>query len=346
MARILYGVQGDNNGNISRSLCVAELLKGHELLFVGGGTALHARKAGYAFEEVPVMGITERNNRLALLPDISNAVKKRSGQKRQVERLAAVMRAFDPDLILTDCEYYTPRAANLSGRPYYTLDHQRVLSRTAYRTDPGWPLRRFIFVLMMNICIPGPQGSLISSFHQPPLLYPESDAICGTLPRADALALRPAQDEHAIMYLPGCNLQAVCNLFGGRKRQYRVYGLGQLPERGNLLFRAPGRESFLEDLASAAYVISCGGHGLITEAMLLGKPCLCFPNLFLYEKFWNAHFIQEKGYGRYYTSFSIAQKELEAFEASLDVYRQNILALDFDGRATLKRSLDALLAGS
>ncbi|MDL2291463.1 hypothetical protein LJC09_05110, partial [Desulfovibrio sp. OttesenSCG-928-F20] len=139
MAKILYGVQGDNNGHISRSLCVAELLAGHELLFVGGGVARLAIDAGYAFEEMPVMGIEVRDNKIAVLPALVDAVKKRVGQKRWVERLAQIVRAFDPDLILTDCEYFTPRAAKLSGRPCYSLDHQRVLSHTSYRTDPAWP---------------------------------------------------------------------------------------------------------------------------------------------------------------------------------------------------------------
>ena len=343
MAKILYGVQGDNNGHINRSLCVVELLAGHELLFVGGGAARRAADAGYAFEEVPVVGIKVRDNKLDIVPTLTDVVKKRAGQKQWVERLCRIARAFDPDLILTDYEYFTPRAARLLDRPCYSLDHQHVLSRTSYRTSPAWPLRRFIAVSTMNMSLPGLNGSLICSFHQPPLLDPERDAIFGTLPRADALAMRPEDGGHALMYLPGCNVEAVCGLFGGRKRQYRIYGLGALPEKGNLLFCAPSREGFLADLASAAYAISCGGHGMLTEALLFGKPCLCFPNRFLYEQFWNAHFVQKNGYGSYLTSFAAPRGTVDAFEASLEAYRQNILAVDFDGRAVLKQRLDALL---
>jgi uncharacterized protein (TIGR00661 family) len=342
MARIFYGVQGDANGHINRSLSVAELLTGHEVLFAGGGAAVRARDAGFAFEELPLVGMLVRDNTVQWAPTIANFIGKRVSARRWINRLKDIITAFDPDLILTDNEYFTPRAARILGRPCYSLDHQHVLSRTRYATPPGQTIPKLTATGIMRFFLPGLQGCLIVSFHRPPLVDPRKDAVFGTVPRPDALAVRPETGEHALMYVPGCDADKIAKLFGRRKREYRIYGLGERPAQGNLTFRKPGRRRFLEDFASAAYVVACGGHGLLTEALLFGKPCLLFPGRFLYEQFWNCHFVREKGFGRYYTSFVIDPKEVDAFETSLDACRTRIAAEDCNGRMQLKKHLESL----
>jgi uncharacterized protein (TIGR00661 family) len=342
MAKILYGVQGDANGHINRSLSVAELLSGHEVLFAGGGAAARARDAGFPFEELPLVGMQVRDNAVQWTPTITNFIGKRASAARWIRRLREIITAFDPDLVITDNEYFTPRAALASGRPCYSLDHQHVLSRTRYTTPPGQLLPKLIATGIMRFFLPKLQGYLIISFHRPPLVRPDTDAIFGAVPRPDALAVKPENGDHALMYVPGCDAGKIIRLFGARRRQYRIYGLGERPEQGNLVFRKPGRRRFLEDFASAAYVVACGGHGLLTEALLFGKPCLLFPGRFLYEQFWNCHFVREKGFGRYYTSFGIDPKEIDVFESSLDDFRTRITAGDRNGRAQLKAYLESL----
>jgi uncharacterized protein (TIGR00661 family) len=342
MAGIFYGVQGDANGHINRSLSVAELLSGHEVLFAGGGAAARARDAGFAFEELPLVGMLVRDNSVQWVPTIANFIGKQASAARWIRRLKEIITAFDPDLVITDNEYFTLRAARALGRPCYSLDHQHVLSRTRYTVPPGEVVPRLTATGIMRFFLPGLQGCLMTSFHRPPLVRPDRDAIFGTVPRPDALAVKPENGEHALMYVPGCDADKIEALFGRRKREYRIYGLGERPARGNLVFRKPGRRRFLEDFAAAAYVVACGGHGLLTEALLFGKPCLLFPGRFLYEQFWNCRFVQEKGFGRYYTSFAVDPKHVDAFEASLDACRARIAAVDCDGRMQLKAHLESL----
>lgn len=343
MARILYGVQGDSNGHITRSLTVAEMLAGHEVLFVGGGTASKALEAGYAFEPLPVMGMQVRDNAVQVVPTFLDLAGKWMGQRKWVRRLGEIIRAFDPHLIVTDYEYFTPRAAMALGRPCLSLDHQHALSRTLYKTPPGQGFSRMLTTTLMDFFLPGLGSCLISSFHQPPLLAPERDALFGVLPRLDALERKAEAGDHVVMYLPGCDPEKICALFGSRRDECRVYGLGRLPERGNVKFLEPSREGFLQDLASAAYAVCCGGHGLLTEALLFGKPCLCFPGRLLYEQFWNCHFVQENGYGRYYSTFDLAPQIVDDFEAHLDRFAARIRSRDFNGRPQLRERLDSLL---
>lgn len=343
MARILYGVQGDSNGHINRSLTVAEILAGHELLFVGGGTAAKARDAGYNYEPMPLMGMQVRDNAVQVLPTFLDLAGKWAGQRKWLRRLRGIISAFDPDLILTDYEYFTPRAARALGRPCLSLDHQHVLSRTVCETPPGQRFSRLLTTTLMKYFIPGLHGSLITSFHQPPLIDPERDALFGVLPRSDVSGMEAEAGEHVTMYLPGCDPEKICGLFGPRRRECRVYGLGFLPERGNVKFLPASRGGFLQDLASSAYVVCCGGHGLLTEALLFGKPCLCFPGRLLYEQFWNCHFVQKNGYGRYYPDFDVAPGIVDAFEAGLDAFAARIKAQSFNGRRQLRDRLNALL---
>lgn len=344
MARIIYAVQGDHNGHINRALSVAELLPGHEILFVGGGNALRAREAGYACEEMPFMHMQVKGNSIKVVPTFAGFIRNRLEQSGWLKRLRQIISAFDPDLVLTDCEYYTPRAALALGLPCYSLDHQHVLSRTLYSTGPGQSLSRYNALLFQRMFLPGLKGSLIVSFHRPPLKSPERDAIFGIVPRSDATELKASSEGHVLMYLPGCDLKKIERLFKGRKRQCRIYGHGALPSSGNLLFRAPSRSGFLEDIASADYVVCCGGHGTLTEALLLGKPCLCFPGRFVYEQYWNSFFVQQKGYGLFFPSMDIGGQALEPFEMKLEHYAQTIAKQDFDGRKALSARLEALLA--
>ena len=344
MARIFYGVQGDRGGHISRSLAVAELLSGHELLFAGAGHAAKARDAGYAFEPLPWVGTHMRDNDILLGATAWNLARALVTQRAWVRRLGEIITAFDPHLILTDYEFYTSRAARRLGRLCLSLDHQHVLTRTLYPTPPGQWLNRQTIGMSMRLFLPGVGGSLISSFHHPPLRDPQRDAIFGTLPRTDALALKSSDGEHAVAYLPDCDERKITALFGGRQREYRIYGVGGQKERGNLKFRAPDRGRFLEDLASSAYVVSCGGHGLLSEGLHLGKAFLCFPGKTMYEPLWNAYFLQKNGYGRYHTSFDIPSAAVDDFEAGLEGCASRIAARDMQGREALRAHLKKLLA--
>lgn len=342
MARIVYGVNGHNNGHTSRALSVAELLAGHEVLFAGGGTSIALREHGYAHEPLPLpAALPLRNNSYQAIATGLDYIRAVAGEKKQVRRLAEIITAFDPDLILTDYEFFTPRAARLLNRPCLSLDHYHIVYRSKPAAIPGKALTRFLCATACRCYIPKLAGYMMVSFHAEPLLDPARDTIFKPLPRADVLKITPVRGEHALVYLPGCELERFYPHFG--HRELRIYGQGQQPDRHKRIFREPGREQFLEDLASAAYVISYGGHGLLTEALYLGKPCLCFPSGLQYERSWNSFFIRQKGYGQYHPDFDVPPGFIRDFESSLDAYARRIALGDFDGREALKAHLGVLL---
>ncbi|MDR1947584.1 MAG: hypothetical protein LBQ51_10535 [Desulfovibrio sp.] len=348
MARILYGVQGDANGHISRALAAAELFSGHEWLFAGGGAAAQARDAGHAYEALPMIATEVRGNRVRILPSLLNMGRVIAGRDAWVRKVGEIIRSFDPDLILIDYEYFIPRAANALGRHWFSLDHLHMIVRSQAPRIAGQTPARLMMTTAMRVYMPAPERCLLVSFHAQPLLYPLRDELFAPLPRSDAVSAGVASaghdpGGHALVYLPGCDLGAIIASFGSRRREFKIYGHGARPASGNLSFRPAGRESFLEDLASCAYVVSYGGHGLLSEALFLGKPCLCLPLRFQYEQHWNAYFVQQNGYGRYLPSFDIPPRALDAFEHSLEDCSRRITAGNFDGRQRLRQRLGALL---
>jgi uncharacterized protein (TIGR00661 family) len=346
MARIVYGVQGDSNGHISRSLTVAELLQGHEILFVGGGTVARARKHGYAHEPLPLLATLVRNNKVDLLATARICGSAICGRSKWIRRLSEIIASFDPALIITDYEYFTPLAAKQNGRMCVSLDHQHVITRTVYEPPPDQRISRFLAEMAIGFVISNASRFLMSSFHYLPVRDSRSDELFGTLARSDVLGLTSAEGEHAVVYVRGGDLAKIRNLFQGRKREYRIYGFGKLREQKNLRFRDLSREGFLKDLASCAYVVSNGGHGLLSESLHLCKPTLCFPTLLNFEQYWNGIHIQRNGYGACQLRLDISPDALGAFESHLERYRENIAVRDFCGREALRLRLEKLLQQS
>ena len=343
MARILYGVQGDARGHLNRSLTVAELLRGHEILFVGAGVVAEVRDLGFAYEPMPMFGTELRRGRVDVGATVAGWTRALTGYSASINRLERIIRNFDPALIITDYEFFTPRAARKAGRPCISLDHQHVLTRTRHEPPPGQRLNRIITETCIRVVSAPVSRHFITSFHRPPVKDSGRDELFGTLVRNDVLPLIPRIDGHAVVYIRGGNPDTLLRVLGGRRREYRVYGFGARPGQGNVRFRPASRQAFLEDLASAAYVFSNGGHGLLSEALHLGKPVLCVPTRLFYEQLWNGHHLHTLGYGQCHPTLNLPPDCLDRFETGLDGFRTNIAAATLCGREALRARLAKLL---
>ena len=129
------------------------------------------------------------------------------------------------------------------------------------------------------------------------------------------------------------------------KSKFIIYGFGAQPERKNLTFKGPSAESFLQDLASARYAITNGGHNVLCEALCLGKPILSFPIANVYEQFLNAYFLSQRGYGMYSVASVPSERSLLDFEARVDEFKSNIRSANFlSGNNELTRVMETLIA--
>jgi uncharacterized protein (TIGR00661 family) len=343
MARILYGVMGDARGHVSRSLAVAQAMPHHEFLFVGGGSVHDLKALGYQTEDLPMASTFYRDNRVDFPATIVNATKVLVRRSSTVKRLAEIIRRFDPDLILTDYELFTPLAAHKTGRPCISLDHQHILTHCNYDTPSRERLNRFLTCFSIRRLYSEADRFVIISFFDLP---PSNPVTTEVLPPVLRLAVKehaPSEGDHVLVYVTGKTFERLLSFLERVSRKFIVYGFGERPERGNLVFKAPSTHGFLEDLASCKYVISTAGHSTISDSLYFGKPGLCFPINGAYEQFLNAHFLAKLGFGHYISGCTIDMPTLAAFEARLDEYGSHIRKHDFFGNDRVAARLEELI---
>jgi uncharacterized protein (TIGR00661 family) len=344
MGRILYGVMGDAGGHVSRSLAIAEQLKGHEVVFVGGGRVAELARAGHSVFAIPSLGTVLRDQRVDTVRTVAHCADALRQSPSVIARLTAFIREFDPDLIVTDYEYFLPRAARRLGMPCISVDRQHALTLCRYRPPAGHRLSRVLTSGIIRRLYSAASHYLICSFAPMQPIDPDLAEVLPPVLRRDVLSVEPGEGDHAVVYMRGVPLDWVRALVGGRRRRFLVYGFGIDQEEGNLCLRRNSSERFLADLASCAYVISNGGHNVISEALYYKKPLLCFPVRLFYEQLLNAHLLAEAGYGAWHEADRGARAAVDAFEEELPGFLARVAARrPWDSQAIASR-LQGLMA--
>jgi uncharacterized protein (TIGR00661 family) len=344
MARILYGVMGDSFGHVSRSLAITQQLAHHEVLFVGGGRVMDLISLGYQVEEVPVLGTYYSNNRVAVTATSLNGMKLLSIKNHIVDRVVQIIKDFNPDLILTDYEYFVPLAARRLGISCTSLDHQHFLTKCATATPPGQTMSRSMLLTALRGFFSNADRYLISSFFALPPLDPGETEVFPPVYRRGVKNFKATEGDHVLVYQTSPTFGRLFSALERMPHRYIIYGFGERHPTRNLLYRKSSRESFLEDLAGSHYIITNGGHNVIAEALYFGKPVLSFPISLAYEQFFNGYMLRELGYGDYSLDQRPNSTLFQRFEEKLDQYRRRIEQGDFYGNHKLAERLEQLIS--
>jgi len=346
MGRIFYGVQGDARGHVSRALAIAQELAHHEFLFIGRGKVHILRERGYQVEEIPSLATIIRDNRVDFAATVADAVRFIPHLGPVLKRVRDLIREFDPHLIISDYEFVTPRAAKLTGRPSVSLAGEHILTQCIYDPPSGQLLSRHLTCSSIRFLFSAVDRFLIPSFH-PVLPVDASKAeVFPPLIKPKVMEYRSTEGDKVLVYLRGFYLNKLIKLLRGRKRQYIIYGMGEKPPQRNLQFKQESEDGFLADLAACDYVISNGGLNLISEALHLGKPLFCLPVRYLYEQFFNAHFLALNGFGHCLMDNGCPEANINFFEDHLEQYRIRIKKFNFFGNKQLAARLEGLIDGS
>lgn len=343
MARILYGIMGDARGHLSRSLSVVQHMGDHEFLFAGGGTVLELREQGYEVHELPMLSTLYKNTRVDFMATVANALRTLAKRNGVLTRLTQVVEDFDPHLIISDYEYFLPLAARRLKRPCLSLDHQHVLTHCAYSPPAGQQLNRMLTFFPIMRLYSNATRFMVTSFYDLPPKNRRSTEVVPPILRKTVREHTASHGEHVLVYTSGGAYNELVRYLASLQRPCYVYGFGDIPDQGNLVFKANTTHGFLEDLASCRYVISNGGHNLISEALYYGKPVACLPIHFLYEQFLNGYFLQHFNFGE----FSMSPKEipqlLQRMEENLDTHVRQIKKYTFWGNDMVAARLESIL---
>ena len=124
--------------------------------------------------------------------------------------------------------------------------------------------------------------------------------------------------------------------------RFICYGFDRCGKDGNLLFKTPSLDRFLQDLITCKAIIANAGFSLVSEALHLGKPYLAVPVKKQFEQVFNAYYVDRMKYGAYWDELS--KERIEWFLGNLDAFRAALANYPRAGNAALLRKLDELIA--
>ena len=344
--RIAYGVMGYGRGHAMRtSTVLPHLMAQHEVQVFAAADAHKVLAPQFPTTEIPLFRYYYGNKgRYSLrktitrnIGPVSDLVFHRQGMQDLMNALAR----FKPDVVISDSEAWTHRAAATMGIPRISFDHVGVI---AY-CQPHFPMSLRLTgerdAAGYRFFMGQPERILISSFY-PATPRQANTRVIGPLMRDAVLRVQPSDGEHILAYfnkgeaLFRPHVEQALKLID---RPVIVYGT---PRRGwddNLLFKAPTNEEFIEDLASCKAVVGTSGNQLAGEAIHFGKPMLALPED-AFEQRLNAYMIEQMGVGIRRRLSRVTAADIEDLLAMAPFLARNTAEHRSDGRADAHRWLD------
>ncbi|ABA90077.1 protein of unknown function MJ1255 [Syntrophotalea carbinolica DSM 2380] len=344
MAKIVYGVSGEGSGHSSRARVVLEHLvrAGHTVKVVTYDRGI--RHLGPDFDVFESVGlhIASSNNRVSPLKTLlANLQLMPDGHKKLNALRKEVFKGFAPDVVITDFEPMCAYLAHHYDLPLITIDNQHRLRYMDYEYPPHLKNDRYLAVGIIRAMIPKPDVSLVTTFYygalknQRTFLFPP-------LLRKQVQSLEPTDRNHVLVYLTSGFEQFVEMLKQFPREQFVIYGQGDKGTHGNLTFKAPSNDGFLQDLATCKAVMATAGFTLITESLHLKKPYLALPMAGQFEQAINAVFLEKLNCG--INLQHIDPADIGHFLYRLPDFKKALAEQPEFDNAPLLQKVDALLA--
>jgi uncharacterized protein (TIGR00661 family) len=205
---------------------------------------------------------------------------------------------FDPDILVTDFDSFTPTLAALLGRPIISVDHQHVVDRFRHPRAVADSVSSYrVARAVVTAKTPRCAHYVVTSF-----FFPEprwgSTTLVGPVVRREIEEARPEQGDHVLVYqTTSGDPRLLPSLLAVPHVRFVLYGLGREQTIANVELRAFDERRFVDELASARGVIANGGFTTLSEAVYLGKPVLSIPLRRQAEQELNAAWLEVLGLG-------------------------------------------------
>ena len=344
MARIVYGVAGEGSGHSSRSRVVLEHLtqSGHEIKVVTYDRGLRHLKADFDTFHTGGLHITSVVNRMTPLKTLlTNLCRLPDGQKKLQDLRKDIFKTFKPHVVITDFEPMCAYLANHYDLPLITIDNQHRLRYMRYHYPSQLKRDCQLAVGIIRAMVPKPDVSLVTTFYSgelknrrtflfPPLLRPRVQQLI------------PEKENYILVYLTQGFGSFLKMLKQFPRERFIIYGTNAGDNNGNLTFKAPSTDGFLQDLAACKGVMATAGFTLITEALFLKKPYLALPMAGQFEQAINAIFLEKLKCG--INMYQLGPADIGYFLYRLPELEDSLSTQSlFDNQPLLKK-LDGLIA--
>ncbi len=329
MARILYGFAGEGSGHSARAETVANHLyrQGHEVLLVSYDRGYRNLEPCHEIEEVDGFRIKSRNNKISLLATLWYNLKKLKAVIRSCHKTRRLAKEWRADVILSDFELTSSRAARSLDLPLVSLDNQHQL----LCTDVSYPKRYWwdalVTKIIIRILVSKPDYSLFTCLDPQICFDPKKQKAYHPLLRDSVIHAETTELDHILVYLTHGYQDAITQLKKIPNQVFYVYGYKRQAQEGNIIFKPFSVDGFLTDLSSCKGVIATAGFSLISEALYMQKPLLALPMQGQFEQTFNALELERLNLGR--SIYTLEEGDFQNFVNDIPHIRKNIETYNF-----------------
>ena len=341
MPHILYGVNGEGSGHSSRAREVITHLesRGHKIHVASFDRGLRNLQDDFDVTEIEGLRLTYVQNRVRYGKTVLRNLRNLPHATRSIRALEKKARNWNLDLVITDYEPVSCHVGHKLHLPIIAIDNQHVLTDTDITYPREYRKEAAAAKIVTRLMTPRADAYLITSFFTPRIKKSHTFLFPPIL-REVILRARPIEKDHALVYVTS-PAQELAALLRNVRQRFVCYGFNREGEDGNLIFRKPSLDHFLEDLCTCRAVIANAGFSLISEALHLGKPYLAWPVRRQFEQVFNAYYVDKMGYGAYWDDLN--KERVDSFLFNLDHYRENLKAYPRAGNSALLSKLDTLI---
>jgi uncharacterized protein (TIGR00661 family) len=301
--RVLYGVNGEGLGHATRSHVVIDhLLERHDVRVVASGAALrHLKGKLPRVDEIFGPTFAMGDGQIRRWQTVTQNVRlARHELPETMRHWMAVVHEWRPDVVITDFEPLCAVYARWARTPLLAVDNINMIDRCRHdREIVGEQRDDFLIArAVVRSMVPGAVEYMVLTFFSPPLAR-RGTTLVPPIVRPEIAQANAEDGDHLVVYSSGAKRQIEALRSAGMR--CLIYGMRGGPDKpvvdGNLEFRPPSNEGFVEALRTARGVVAGGGFSLMSEAVYLGKPLLSIPLRGQFEQVMNARYLARMGYG-------------------------------------------------
>jgi uncharacterized protein (TIGR00661 family) len=341
MANLLYGVNGEGAGHSTRAKEVISHLqrRGHVVHVVSFDRGLTNLRRDFEVTEIHGWRLTYVNNRVRYRRTIATNLLGARKTAASVAHLKELCDDWNVSLVITDFEPLSSHVGHRRHIPVISIDNQHCLTNAAVSYPRQYRADAAAAKMVVRLMVPRADAYLVTSFFSAPVTW-RNTFLFPPILRDSVLRANPQAGEHVLVYVTS-PAPALARLLVSVRGRFVAYGFGREGQDGNVLFKKPSQDGFLEDLINAKAIVANAGFSLVTEALHLGKPYLAVPVEHQFEQIFNAYWLEKVGYGAYWEELN--RERVESFLYNLPYYRENLAAYPRQGNEALLAKLDSLI---
>lgn len=319
--KIAYGVMGYGRGHATRTAAVLPtLMAQHEVRVFAGNDAFDALSTQFNTTQIPCIGyryddrgkLSTAHTLIGNYPIVKDALFKGPFYQHFCKELLD----WGVDVVITDSEIWTTRVAKELGLPLISFDHVGIINHCLPPFPPQQWFRGHLDRIGYKWLLPKADRTLITSFYS---ALPVSDDIevVGPIIRDEIRRLKPSNGNYLLAYFNKGEYQYLPHVqeaLLGLNMPVVIYGAGERPSEGRLIYKPLSKTQFATDLANCKALLSTCGNQTMGECLYLQKPVLVMPED-CFEQNLNAFMVERMGMGR---RSSLSKLNTESIEAFLD----------------------------